>query len=399
MPILKLQTSIMHYLWGGTDFISNLLGIDNFAQEPFAELWIGAHRQAPCLTYWKGTQIALNQLIRREKDNILGNYTYQKFGKRLPYLLKALDVRQMLSIQVHPNKENAKKGFARENKRNISLSSPLRNYKDNNHKPEIMLALSDFWLLHGFRSIQEIHDILENTPEFETLKPYFLEKNIQNLYKNIMEMPQEQVNAILNPLLSRLKTKKLYKNSPDYWALLADQQHHKNGDHDRGIFSIYLLNLLNLRQGQAIFQDSGILHAYLEGTNIELMANSDNVLRGGLTPKHISVNALLKNTIFEPLEPQIIRSKQLSETEKVFPTSAQDFELSELEIAENQTHQSDYFHAPDSLLVIEGEIEIFTEQKTQTFRKGDAFFVSADQPYQIFGKTKSKIYKATVPIL
>ncbi|HRF38817.1 MAG TPA: class I mannose-6-phosphate isomerase, partial [Saprospiraceae bacterium] len=248
-----------------------------------------------------------------------------------------LDVRKMLSIQAHPTIEKAREGFRRENEQGIPFTAAHRVYKDPNHKPEVMAALSDFWLLHGFKSPQDIESELARVPELRPLLEHFSHRDTAALYRHLMLMPQSEVDALLLPLRERLEplfvAGELPKSSPDYWAALAFRDFELPGGHcDRGIFSIYLLHLAHIPQGQGIFQAAGVPHAYLEGQNVELMANSDNVFRGGLTPKYIAVEELLDNLVFEPTPPRLIEGSSLNEVETVYPTPAPDFELSRLEL-------------------------------------------------------------------
>ncbi|MFN2439946.1 MAG: mannose-6-phosphate isomerase, class I, partial [Chitinophagaceae bacterium] len=169
--IYKLQGKIQHYSWGGYHFIPQLLNIENKEHLPFAEYWLGAHPNHPSKLQANGASIALNDFISNK--NI----------QPLPYLLKVLDVRQMLSIQVHPNKANAKAGFENEDKLNIPMTAAHRNYKDDNHKPELLVALSDFWLLHGFKPSEDLHHTLKETTELNFLFPFFENADYQGLYE------------------------------------------------------------------------------------------------------------------------------------------------------------------------------------------------------------------------
>ena len=252
----------------------------------------------------------LDKLIAEAPEAILGQAANAHFGGRLPYLFKILDVHKMLSIQAHPTLAQARRGFARENAEGISLEASSRNYKDDNHKPEIGVALTEFWMLHGFRPLEQIAETFgqysragcadARLSPAAGCRPATIMRPaaglLRELYSNVMTMPQEQVDSLLNALLSRLQAKPPSdKDSADYWALRAAENFPLPGGHrDRGIFSVYLLNLVHLRPGQGTFQPAGVLHAYLEGVNVELMANSDNVLRGGLTTKHVDVPELLE---------------------------------------------------------------------------------------------------------
>src|SRR5579859_2894424 len=194
--VFKLQGKVQHYAWGGAAYLPRLLNIPNPEGRPFAEYWMGAHDNAPS----ELDGLTLNEYIRKDPQGTLGAYTAGRFG-RLPYLLKILDVKDMLSIQVHPTKRNAELEFAAENEKGVALNAPERNYKDDNHKPELMLALSEFWLLHGFKTEDDLAETLEATPELAFLAPVFGQNGYQGLYKEVMEMPQAEVNRVLEPLL------------------------------------------------------------------------------------------------------------------------------------------------------------------------------------------------------
>ena len=205
--IYKLKGKIMHYAWGGDAFIPDFLGIDNPDHQPFAEYWMGAHPLASSELLTKEGQLSLYMLIKENPSQMISDPVFTRFGE-LPYLLKVQDVKDILSIQVHPSKTEAEKGFDREEAAGIPIDAPYRNYKDRNHKPEMLVALSDFWLLHGFRQKASIEKVLEETPEFTILAPLFKREGLQSLFQFVMEMEQPEVNAILINLVKREIRKK-----------------------------------------------------------------------------------------------------------------------------------------------------------------------------------------------
>ncbi|MFM7838442.1 MAG: mannose-6-phosphate isomerase, class I, partial [Chitinophagaceae bacterium] len=282
ISLYEIQGVVQPYSWGGPNYISELLGVPNPAGQPQAEYWLGAHPNAPArvIQMQKEQASPLDQLIALHPREFLGESVYRQYG-RLPYLLKILDVKDMLSIQAHPSKSAAEKGFQEEEKRGIPLQAADRNYKDDNHKPELMFALSEFWLLQGFKAPALLESTLQQVTELQFLLPVWKKGGYTSLYETVMLLPQAEVQRVLTPLFDRLlpayEAGKLKKESPDFWAARACQTFCKSGSLDRGIFSIYLLNLVQLKPGQAVYQDVGVLHAYLEGQNVELMANSDNV--------------------------------------------------------------------------------------------------------------------------
>lgn len=398
--ISQLNGTVKYYDWGGTEFIPALLDVNNIEKRPFAEYWLGVHPQASCKIILPGEDARLlTTYIAADAKKLLGDPVYRKFGT-IPYLLKALDVNDMLSIQVHPSKEAAERDFVRENKTGIPLDSPLRNYKDNNHKPELMVAMGDFWLLHGFRPEKEIQAILNQVEELSFLLPVFIREGYGGLYKTVMELPQEEVNTLLQPLVDRIvplyKEGKLDKSQPDYWAAKGTLTFSLPGKIDRGLFSIYLFNLLHLTKGQAIFQDAGIPHAYLYGRNVEIMASSDNVLRGGLTTKHIDVKELLRHTQCAATAYTILEGEKKG-NEIVYKTPAPDFELSAIVISKDQP-LSYTASTAEVFLLIEGEVTITGKTGRVTLQKGNpSAIVFAGDTVELAGDENTLLYKATVP--
>ena len=261
----KLTGSIKHYDWGGTRFIPKLMGETQEATKPEAEFWLGVHPQADCrFVSENGEPVLLRDYIAADPAGTLGEKVNGQFGN-IPYLLKALDVKDMLSIQVHPNKKAAVIDFEREEASGIPLTDPKRNYKDRNHKPELMVAMGEFWLLHGFKPERAMKAILSSVKELNFLAPVFESGSYAGVYEYVMKLPQEEVNAKLRPLLDRIiplyKENRLEKSSEDFWAARAALTFSET---DRGIFSVYLFNVVRTEKGQAVFQDAGIPHAYLE---------------------------------------------------------------------------------------------------------------------------------------
>jgi len=385
MGVLRLHGVVQHYDWGGHLFIPDLLGIENATSRPFAELWIGAHAKAPSIVELTGGEEPLDELIAEEPEAILGPAANARFGGRLPYLFKILDVHKMLSIQAHPTLAQAREGFARENAAGVKLEAGSRNYKDDNHKPEIGVALTEFWMLHGFRPLEQIAESFVHTPELGAVMPDFPQRLVaaghqhdarrsllRELYSRVMTIPQEQVDLLLNPLLSRLQAKpQSNKDSADYWAVRAAENFPLPGGHrDRGIFSVYLLNLVHMQPGQGTFQPAGVLHAYLEGVNVELMANSDNVLRGGLTTKHVDVAELLNILTFEGGTPEVFDGNQVSAQERVYRTPAEEFELRRISLPVHGRYAGEATYGPKALLVLDGSATLSSDGESVSLGRG-----------------------------
>lgn len=393
--ILKLEGKVQHYAWGGYNYIPQLLGQENRDGKPYAEYWMGAHPSASSQVSVNGQNISLNQLITNDPATFITPEVFDKFGE-LPYLFKILDVKDMLSIQVHPSKEEAVKGFEAEEAAGIPINAPHRNYKDKNHKPEVMVALSEFWLLHGFKQEQDLKDTLSSIPEFNYLVPVFEQQGYYGLYKEVMELPQQEVDQLLLPLVQKELSKKdkLQKSKPGYWVnkLFKDGQELKNLD--KGIFSIYFFNIVQVQPGEAVFQGAGIPHAYLEGQNVELMANSDNVLRGGLTPKHIDVPELLKHTTFEGVQPNILQGDEVNDYEKNYPCPVADFGISSIQLKAGQEYNGQG-SSPEIYIIIDGSVHL--DPGDRHYRKGEAFYVLPGTDFSITAKDASILYKAFVP--
>jgi mannose-6-phosphate isomerase len=399
--VLPITGKVQHYAWGGYYYLPKLLNIPVKKGENYAEFWLGTHdRGSAELKNRSGQAISLKSYIQAFPVQTLGEKAAAQFG-RLPFLLKILDVKDMLSIQVHPTKQNAQTAFAAENAGGIELDSPQRNFKDDNHKPELMLALSEFWLLHGFKNPKTLQGILREIPELHFLVPIFGGDNYKKLYQHVMEMPQNQVDRHLKTLVERIiphyQNGKLNKDKEDFWVARAAMTY-SNGNHiDRGIFSIYFFSLLHLQPGQAVFQDAGLPHAYLEGQNVEIMSNSDNVLRGGLTPKHIDVPELMKHVKFEATVPKIITGQSVEPERETFPTTATDFELSRIQIAKGESVKR-VSRSAEIFLVFNGAAEV-TENGGNGFKrnKGEAWVSFDNAGFTINALDDTVLYQASIP--
>jgi mannose-6-phosphate isomerase len=397
----RLFGKIQNYSWGGETFIPMLIGLKPELGVTYAEYWLGAHETAPShVLRDDGTTVALHEIIKEQPRKTLGPRIAGQYG-RLPFLLKAMDVREMLSIQVHPTKAEAERGFARENEMGIPLDSPARNYKDENHKPELEVALSDFWLLYGFRPENQLRAVLQQIPEFHPLQPIFASEGYFGLYKYVMEMPQELVNTSLHNLVERALQKyasgELNESSPDYWVAKVGEGK-QGGDYDRGIFSIYFFNLVKLKPGQATFQDAGIPHAYLRGQAIEIMANSDNVIRGGLTPKHIDVPELLRLIRCQGVLPEIIAGRQHDNTQEAFYESpSHDFCLSRIKLGQGDLYENTT-HSIEILLTLSGETLLDGPGKYLLMKKGESVVVFAGKHYSMRASSENVvIFRAFMP--
>jgi mannose-6-phosphate isomerase len=406
--LARLRCHVQHYAWGDTDFIPNLLGIDNPERRPHAELWMGAHPDLPAEIEAGGEWVPLDALIARSPEEILGPGVAREFEGRLPYLLKVLSAKAPLSIQAHPSRDAAREGFARENAAGVPLADRTRGYRDDNHKPELIAALTDLYGLRGFRPLEEIAHVLRRVPELRELMPGFESEPacLEALYERFMSLPQAAVDSILDPLVERLERaeqeRPFTRDEPEHWVLEADRNHSKDGHRDRGLLSIYLLNLVHLRPGEAVYLPAGILHAYLEGSGVEIMANSNNVLRGGLTSKHVDVPGLLAILTFEGGPAEILRPAAMSDGgEWRYDTPAREFELRRIEIGAHRPYPNGADHSAEIVILVAAEpdarVSVESGEQALELRRGEVFLAPFDTPYTVRSPGPATLYKATVP--
>jgi len=395
--IFKLKGKVQPYAWGGKQFIPAWLGLDNRDEKSFAEYWMGAHPSASSTIIVDNAEHSLYDLIQKHPIEFLNEQVAAEFGE-LPYLLKILDVKDTLSIQVHPSKEAAKIGFDEEEQKGVPINASHRNYKDKNHKPEVMVALSEFWLLHGFLPETKLLHVLKRVPEFNAFEKLVETEGYKGLYEYVMTLPQKEVNRILEPVVEKAitfrKENKITKYQPGWWAAKL-YEHAEPTDIDRGVFSIYFFNIVRLNPGEAIFQGAGVPHAYLEGQNVELMANSDNVLRGGLTPKHVDVPELMKQVVFESIEPKILKGVPLTSGEINYPCPVHDFGISKIELGRKDNYEA-ASRSLEILVAIEGSLTIKNSNALEV-KKGEAVAILPNEAYEISTNDHLLAYKAFVP--
>lgn len=392
--VYLLEGVVQDYAWGGYDFIPELTGLPSNGQ-PAAEYWLGAHNRGEATVLIDGERRPLGQLLRERLD-WLGPKVVKSFAGELPFLFKVLDVREMLSIQSHPNKAQAKAGYARENQAGIPIDAPYRNFKDDNHKPEVMVALTDFWLLHGFRPAPQLEAVLASREALLPVRELIVSKGLPKAYEYLMACPQSEVDQLLSPLYRALSAHPPSgRDNPDFWAYRAFQQYAQGEGEgfDRGIFSVYLLNLVYVAPGRGIYQGAGIPHAYLEGVNMELMANSDNVFRGGLTVKHIDVPELMNHLVFDPVVPQLIEGGAQGPLQ-VFQTPAEDFELRRIQLGKATTYHTGPAKHIGIAVLLEGRVAAGEEQQ---FSRGQAFLWPAGTALELRAIEAADLFWATLP--
>ncbi|MDG6881739.1 Mannose-6-phosphate isomerase [Phocoenobacter uteri] len=370
--LFKLDNVIQNYSWGSKTSLAKLFDIANPNNQPQAELWMGAHSNGCSKNAETGE--LLSELINQDIANYLGNQTASCFGE-LPFLFKVLCAAEPLSIQVHPNKANAELGFSKENKLGIDLKAPNRNYKDPNHKPELVYALTKYKAMNGFRPIEQIIALFEEmnlaplTDSFSRFKDQPNSEGLKLFFKEIMSLSEAQKQVTLKALFERLKQ----GSETEQGKQAVKYIHHfaQFYSNDIGLLSPLLFNLVELQPNEAMFLYAETPHAYIEGTGLEIMANSDNVLRAGLTPKYIDVPELIANTKFESILPERIKMQPNAENE--YPIPVDDFKFAIINVQKQAKNIP--LNSAEILFCIEGNICVSSFGKEIMLKKGESVFV------------------------
>lgn len=397
---LVLSPVVQRYAWGDPEILPHLLG-ESPDGLPWAEAWYGAHPYAPSVVRFGEEDEPLDHLLARASGEILGYRVQARFGG-LPYLLKIIAARKPLSIQVHPSLTQAQAGFEREALEKIPFDAPHRSYRDANHKPEVLVALTPVDALCGFRSPPEIAGALAALPEIRALLPAFVpdDGGVRALLGAYFALPAEPLAAAWGRVLARLEATSPGEQDPAFWALRAHRELSDGGPPDRGLLFVFLLALLRLEPGQGIFLPAGVPHAYLRGAGVELMASSDNVLRAGLTPKHIAPEELLRTVRFDARAPVLLAAAWTEDgSEGVYPTPVAEFELSRLRLGNAPIAR--VAHGPELLLALPDDastvVRVSHGGTPVPLRRGQAFLVPDGMSYQIAADGPGSVFRAVVP--
>ncbi|MFH7826136.1 mannose-6-phosphate isomerase [Kluyvera chengduensis] len=386
----KLINSVQNYAWGSKTALTELYGMANPDGLPMAELWMGAHpKSSSKITDSHGTVQSLRDVIDADKTALLGANVANRFGE-LPYLFKVLCAAQPLSIQVHPSKKAAEAGFAKENAAGIPLDAAERNYKDPNHKPELVFALTPFLAMNAFREFAEIATLLQPVAAANPLIGKFIAQpdgeRLSALFAGLLNMQGDEKAQALKVLRTALETQQGL--AWDAIRLIAEFY-----PDDSGLFSPLLLNIVQLNPGDAMFLYAETPHAYLRGTGLEVMANSDNVLRAGLTPKYIDIPELVANVKFtaKPAN-ELLTQPVLRGDEMDFPIPVEDFAFSLHALGDNAATLTQDGAA--ILFCVDGESVLSKNDQRLVLKPGESAFVAANEsPIQVSGNGRlARVY-------
>ncbi|GAA4704823.1 mannose-6-phosphate isomerase, class I [Streptomyces youssoufiensis] len=403
----RLANTVRPYAWGSVTAIPELLGTEPTG-EPQAELWMGAHPGAPSHVDRGAGPVGLNEVIAADPEAELGPEAVRRFGDRLPFLLKVLAAQAPLSLQVHPDLDQARAGFADEERRGVPIDAPHRNYKDANHKPELICALTPFDGLCGFRSPAEAADLLAAL-DVDSLKPYVDilrampdTDALREVLTAVLSADREAMAATVTEA-TEAATRLATAGGPHADAYAAYAAVARAFPGDPGVIAGMLLNHVRLQPGEGLYLGAGVPHAYLSGLGVELMANSDNVLRCGLTPKHVDVPELLRIVRFESAPPGVLRPEADPDGAEVYATPIDEFRLSRHVLPADAAPRPLPTGAPQLLLCTAGRITLRGQGPTAPgaatelrLTQGESAYVPASEAVELTGE--GTLYRATLAL-
>jgi len=407
------------YAWGSRTAIATFTGRPTPTPHPEAELWFGAHPGDPAWLQVEDaehgpTELSLIDAIAADPDGQLGRAVIDRFGPNLPFLVKVLAADEPLSLQAHPSAEQAVEGFEREERLGIPVNSPTRNYRDRSHKPEILIAIEPFEALAGFRDVARTVDLMTALAVHELGTAMALlagqpaADGLRALFTTWITAPQPHLDvlvpAVLDGAINYLRSGATEFEAEAKTVLELGERY----PGDAGVLASLLLNRVNLKPGEAIFLPAGNLHAYMHGVGVEVMANSDNVLRGGLTPKHVDVPELLRVLDFRPAAEEDLRPAMRDESpELIYGTPAPEFAVSSLRFeGADLGREIDAVarqDGPQVLVCTRGAVAVHAKSSarelssTLTLERGQAAWVPADDlPLMFLAEEPAELFRVGV---
>ncbi|MDH6110794.1 mannose-6-phosphate isomerase [Kitasatospora sp. MAP12-15] len=400
----RLANTVRPYAWGSTTAIPALLG-EQPTGEPQAELWLGAHPGSPSRLDRGAGPRPLDEVIAEDPAAELGAEAVERFGPTLPFLLKVLAAGLPLSLQVHPDLGQARAGFAAEEAAGIPVGAAHRNYKDANHKPELICALDEFEGLCGFRDPLASAELMDSlgvpglAPLIGLLRTEPAERALRETLATVLTTDPAVVEGTVKEVAAALQ--RVLAAEPDSphapaWAGYAYAA--EQFPADAGVLAALLLNHFRLQPGEAIYLGAGVPHAYLRGTGIEILANSDNVLRSGLTPKHVDVPELLRVVVFQAGDPGVLSPVEGADGEELYPVPIDEFRLSRFTLTEDGPERRVDGRAAQILLCTEGRIRLTDAEGEQlTLDQGQSAYLPATgAPTALAGS--GVLFRATVTL-
>ena len=374
-----MHNRIRPYAWGSRTALAELTGGPSPSQHPQAELWMGAHPGDPS-SIEREEPLTLVQAIADDPEGELGSRVAARFGQ-LPFLLKVLAAAEPLSLQAHPSQAQAQEGVQREDREGVPLNSPNRNYKDGNHKPELICALTEFHALCGFREPARSVELLSalGVPQLDHYLALLAgqpdAEGVRALFSSIVTIPSHLMRPLLTEVLAAC-VDQIARRSPfttEYRTALELGERYPG---DPGVLASLLMNRITLQPGEGLYLPAGNLHAYLSGVGVEIMANSDNVLRGGLTPKHVDVPELMRVLDFTPGDVPVLTGHPSSvPSEWVYDTPVPEFRLSWVQLGEQEIELE--HDGPQMLLTVRGELVARHGDQVLTVPKGRSVWIPA----------------------
>ncbi len=384
-----LMNTVRHYPWGSHTVIPELLGEPSPADRPYAELWMGAHPDGPSVLS-DGTP--LDKAIEERPEELLGAECHARFGNRLPFLLKVLAAEQPLSLQAHPTNEQAQAGYAAEEAAGVPHDDATRTFKDPFHKPELLLALTTFEALCGFRPVDEsLHCLAKlHVPELKPTIAALARGGLRAAIPQLIALAPE-ARSVLVTAVAEAARGFVAAHDPEFintyrWAATLAETYPA----DPGVVISLMCNHLKLEPGEGVFLPAGNLHAYLSGAGVEVMAGSDNVLRGGLTHKHVDLAALMEVLDFTDGKVPVIHPV-LGPGGLRYPVPVDDFDLTRVQL---DSHSGSLTTSgPQVLLCTEGAAELTGPDGMLTVAQGGSVFVPAGAP--VTARGPAVLYRAT----
>ena len=370
--VVRLQNTIRDYAWGSRTAIPELTGVEPDGR-PQAELWMGAHESAPSVL---PSGDSLYDVVSAGPSDVLGEETAERFEGRFPFLAKLLAAAQPLSIQAHPSREQAIDGYARDEADGIPRDAADRNYKDAWPKPEILIALEPFDALVGFRPLEATVALLDALQPigFEELTDLLRDGKLREAFAQFMSSDRDSIRPLVAALaeactsyageafaLERETITRLCEDFPD----------------DPGVLAALLLNRVRLERFEAVYLPAGNVHAYLRGLGFEVMANSDNVLRGGLTSKHVDVPELVSVVDFEPLADPVLTATPVADGVSAYETGCEYFAVHRVEL--DGAERTVDGVGPRIICCVAGTVDALGKESAVTLSAGQSAFATGPE--------------------